>query len=88
MFMKSIFPSFECPYNMRIEKDFESQNIKTVYKGRETISYRGPIIWKLIPDNIKCSKSLIEFKANIIKWKPDGCTCRICKIFIRDLGFI
>ncbi len=87
-FMNSIFPSSDCPYKMRIAKDFEVHNIKTVYKGSETISYRGPLIWKLVPNDIKISKSLNEFKAKIKKWKPDKCNCRICKIYIKDLGFI
>ena len=52
---------------MRIAKDFKGHNIKTVYNGSETISYRGPLIWKLIPDDIKISKSLNEFKAKIKK---------------------
>ena len=73
---------------MRIAKDFKGHNIKTVYNGNETISYRGPLIWKLIPDNIKIAKSLNEFKAKIKKWKLDSCNCHICKTFIPELGFI
>ena len=41
-----------------------------------------------IPNSIKESASLIEFKAKIKKWKPNGCTCRLCKTFIHHLGFI
>ena len=73
---------------MRIAKDFKGHNIITVYNGCETISYRGPLIWKLIPDDIKISKSLNEFKAKIKRWKPVSCNCRICKTFIPELGFI
>ena len=71
--MNSIFPSSDYPYKMRIAKDFKGHNIKTVYNGSETISYRGPLIRKLIPNDIKISKSLNEFKAKIKKWKPDSC---------------
>ena len=87
-FMNSIFPYSQNQYNMRISQNFKTHNIKTVYKGSETIAFRGPIIWRLVPEDIKSSKSLTEFKAKIEKWRPDGCTCRICKVFVNGLGFL
>ena len=62
---KKFIPSSDCPYKMRIAKDFKGHNIKTVYNGSELISYRGLLIWKLISDDIKISNSLNEFKAKI-----------------------
>ena len=88
IFMNLIFPISNNPYNMRKYQIFETHNIKSVYKGSETIAYRGPIIWNLVPDDIKTSKTLNEFKVKIKTWKPDGCNCRICKLFINGLGFI
>ena len=35
----------------------------------ETISYRGPQLWNLIPDNIKSEPTLELFKKKIRKWK-------------------
>ena len=63
-------------------------NVRTVMYGTETIAYLGPKIWGLIPDNIKFSNSLLEFKRKIKCWKPQGCPCRLCKTFITDLGFL
>ena len=49
--------------------------------------YRAPIIWKLLPNEIKNSKSLNDFKIKIKNWKPN-CDCRLCKTYIANLGFI
>ena len=86
--MKSIFPEREIHYNLRNLNPFQSTNINTVFYGTETIAFRGPKTWAFVPENIKNSDSLIAFKAKIKTWEPKGCTCRLCKVFIKDLGFI
>ena len=48
--------------------------------------HRGPKTWDLVPQEIKASRNLNEFKRKIKNWKPEGCTCRMCKI--PHLGFI
>ena len=87
-FMSTIFPTSKNPYNMRSDQTFQTRNIKTVYKGTETLSFRGPKVWSMLPDNIKNSKTLKEFKIKIKTWQPVGCTCRICKDYIPQLGFL
>ena len=62
--------------------------VRTVNYGIETLRYRGPVVWNLIPDEIKKSKSLESFKTEIGKWKPQGCKCRLSKEYIPNLGFI
>ena len=76
------------PQNLRKEEGFEIPKVRTVNNGIETIRYRGPITWDIIPKDIQQSKSLSEFKTKIKKWKPKDCPCRLCKIYIQDLGFI
>ena len=61
---------------------------RTVNYGIETLRFRGPVVWNLIPDHIKASKSLESFKSDIGNWKPEGCKCRLCKEYIPDLGYI
>ena len=87
-FMKSVFPDSTNPYNLRNAPEFDSSNIHTVHNGTETISFRGPKTWKLVPQEIKNSNSLSEFKNKIKFWKPRGCTCRLCKTYIHNLGFL
>ena len=86
--MNHIFEERHTSYGLRNECTWASSNIRTVHNGTETISFPGPKTWQLLPDDIKESKSLYDFKINVKKWKPEGCTCRLCKIFIPDIGFL
>ena len=74
--------------SLRNDKCWKIPQVRTVNNGIETIRYRGPKIWDLPPNEIKESKSLIEFKTKIKHWKPQGCTCRLCKVYISNLGFL
>ena len=67
--------------------DFVVPKINTVNRGEETIRYRGPITWELVPQDIREVESLALFKSKIKNWKPTGCTCRLCKEYIRGLGY-
>ena len=87
-FMKEVFSDSINPYNLRQYPEFKKSNIHTVSNGTETISFRGPKTWALVPVDIKNSKSLPEFKNKIRNWKPEGCMCRLCKIYISNLGFL
>ena len=87
-FMKDIFTDMKHPYNLRKKPEFKTWNVQTVYCGTETLSFRGPKVWSIVPDDIKASNSLIEFKKKIKKWKPQGCICRLCKIYLPQIGFI
>ena len=78
----------EIKYNLRTDVSFASNNIRTVHYGLQSISYLGPKIWKLVPNNIKESTSLGVFKVAIKKWVPDGCPCRLCKNYVQNVGFM
>ena len=56
-------------------EDWTLPKTRTVNYGIETLRYRGPLIWNLIPDEIKMSKSIESFKSKIGNWKPQGCKC-------------
>jgi len=75
-------------YNLRYTPTFITGNILSVFNGSESASYLGPKIWEQIPNEIKVINSLAGFKREIRKWKPVNCPCRICKIFIPNLGFL
>ena len=67
--------------------DFVIPQVKTVNRGIETIRYRGPLTWDLVPEEIKQSETLSIFKDRIKEWKPTGCTCRLCKTYISGIGY-
>ena len=73
---------------IRGKNDWVLPKVVTVNKGQETIRYRGPMTWRLVPEEIKESKTLLSFKERIRKWKPTGCTCRLCKIYVQGLGYL
>ena len=69
------------------ENDFKTFNVKTVSYGTETLAHLGPKIWSIVPTDMK-RFSLSKFTNKIRKWNPENCPCRLCKIYIRDLGFV
>ena len=87
-FMKSIFPLNECNYNLRKNPYFKGKNVRTTTYGTETISYRGTEVWDIVPNEIKNSSSLEQFKQKIKSWKPLACKCRLCKVYLQNIGFI
>ena len=87
-FMHTIFPLTTNPYGLRNKNTFKTSNIHSVYYGSETLEFRGPKTWSLVPDDIKSSKTLSEFQSKIKRWRPAGCSCRLCCEYIPNLGFI
>ena len=75
-------------HDLRKKSQWQLPKINTVSYGRESLRYRGPLTWELVPNDIKQSESLDLFKKKIKVWKPLGCTCRLCKDYIFNLGFI
>ena len=62
--------------------------IHSGFKGSAPGLYLRSKIWEQIPFEIKNINSLVGFKKEIRKWKPADCYCRICKVYIPNLGFI
>ena len=52
------------------------------------IFFVGPKIWNILPDEIKQQTSLNSFKKSVKKWKPQDCSCRLCKVYIDSVGFL
>ena len=50
--IKGIFePKAEHPYNMQCISQFSAPSGNTVFHGRKSISFLGPKIWSLLPEN-------------------------------------
>ena len=63
--MSDIFNFKEAKYNLRKFNDMAVGNIKTTTYGTETIRYRAPLTWEMVPEHIKQSQSISEFKTKI-----------------------
>ena len=75
-------------YNLRNFRCLYSTNKRTVKYATETVTYRGPQIWNLVPEKTKNASSFDIFKKEIRKWKGDKCPCRTCKTYIQHAGLI
>ena len=87
-FMKNIFTERNIPYSLRSENHLRLPKVKTTTHGIENIQYRGCHLWSSLPREIKDSNTLAEFKRKIKSWDGNTCICRLCKVFIKDLGFL
>ena len=77
----------EHPYNLRQNAEFLQPLVSSVRCGTESISYVGPKIWDMVPDTYKNIDSQYNFKKVFKKWKTENCPCRICKVFVKTIGF-
>ena len=87
--MHEIFKLKDQPqYNLRYNSLFSRSLVKSVYKGTESLSFLGPKIWDILPNIYKDIPDLNSFKAALKKWRPVNFPCRICKIYITNVGFV
>ena len=77
----------EDSYNLRQVSEFSRPIIKSVYHGTESISYLGPKTWNILPEKLKNVDNLEHFKKKVKTWKPDKCSCRLCKVYTESVGF-
>ena len=74
--------------NTRNDNEFWVPMPKTTNYGSESVKYLGPKIWNILPKVLKDSSTLYNFKEKIKSWIPYDCPCKLCKIYIPDLGYI
>ena len=86
--MSELFRVKDIDYNLRGGIILNSNNVKSVNYGIETISHLAPIIWRQVPNKIRESCSLKVFKLQIKKWIPTSCPCRIYKTYNPSVGSI
>ena len=75
-------------YNLRHIHHFETPFVRTVYNETESVSYLGPKIWDIVPEEYKTLNSLNSFKESIKNWIPLNCPCRLCKTYVHCVGFL
>ena len=75
-------------HNLRSGQVLERTHNRTNNFGVESISTLGAKILALVPENLRQSTSLNIFKQGIKKWNPSNCPCRLCKIYVENVGFM
>ena len=86
--LREIFVPKISLYNLRRNNTFERRQVHSVYHGTESLSFLGPKIWDLVPLELKQLESLEVFKLKIKKWIPFECSCRLCRTYIQQVGFV
>ena len=87
-FMDEIFLKRSVTYNLRNANTFLLPMVHTVNYGTESVRYKGQRIWHSLPQEIKDSSSVQQFKNKIKYWNNEGCDCRLCRQYIPRLGFL
>ena len=86
-FFSDMFQTFSG--NTRTGDKFIRQSENTVKKGENSLMSFGPIVWnEMLPKDLKLCTSLNEFKIKLKKWVPSNFSCKLCKLYTQDLGFI
>ena len=85
-FMKNIFTERNIQDSLRSENHLRLPKVKTT-TYIENFQYRGCHLWSSLPRETKDSDTLAEFKRKIKSCDGNTCICRLCKVFIKDLGF-
>ena len=55
-------------YNFRNLQEFQPERKRTVFYGLETISYRAPQLWTILPDKFKQRNTISLFKSDVRQW--------------------
>ena len=87
-FMQEIFCDNTTHYNLRNNNEFFQPRVRSVNNGTESVRFKGPQLWQMLPPTIRNSQSLCQFKTKIQSWNGENCACKICRVFIPNLGYL
>ena len=64
--MRSVF---RLNTNQKQKKAFFRPNIRTEYRGKQSLTYFGPLVWDcMLPEELKAIATIEKFKAEVKKW--------------------
>ena len=70
-------------------KIFTQREKRTVRYGDNSFASFGPVVWDdMLPEKLKTATTIFEFKKALKKWTPKNCPCKLCKPFIKGVGFV
>ena len=86
--MDFMFERRDNAFNNRNFQEFMTERKRTVKTGLETLNYRFPQLWSILPKNLRQINSLIQFKESVMKWDCIDCPCRLCKLYLPKIWFL
>ena len=87
-FMQEIIRENATHYNLRNNNEFTQPRVRSVINGTESVRFKGPQLWQTLPPTIRNSETLFRFKKEIKNWYGENCPCKLCRIFIPNLGYL
>ena len=76
--MSPFFTHKEILYNLRKSQVLSLPPARSTYYGTNSVNLRASLIWTKLPNYIKSSRSVCEFKNNIKNFKDIDCGFLIC----------
>ena len=77
-YVSSLFTERESEYSLRRNHSLILPPYNTISFGKQSIRYTGPKVWNSLPNNLRQTTSLKEFKNLISTWSGTNCTCSLC----------
>ena len=78
-FMKDYFSIKVVPYTLRNRNALRIPPARSTYYGTNSIHFRACLLWNMLPNSLKESQSLLEFKYKIKRIRKIDCSCIICR---------
>ena len=61
---------------------------RTVKMGVETLNYRSPQLWSILPENLRQINLFVQFIESVKKWVCVDCLCKLCELYLPKIGFL
>ena len=68
--VSELFSFSNVNHNLKSGSQFHQPYSNTAWNAQETISYLGPKIWNMVPEEMRQKSSLFAFKREIKQWVP------------------
>ncbi len=78
IYIRDLFDEKDTIYNLRSTVSLKQPKCNTVTYGFNSFWYKHAKIWNDLPNEIKNSITLAEFKNQIKKWQGPKCLCNMC----------
>ena len=75
-------------YDSRQNTQFLRDKVNSNTYGLESIRILGPKIWELLPQWMKLIENINSFKDKIQRWKVENCPCKLCKVYVHEVGYL
>ena len=64
------------------------QRIITARYGLETVLYNAPQLWSFVPEDLKSLPNVNLFQSQIKHWECTECPCKLCKTYLKNIGYV